>query len=330
MSKQLQKPELLSVSTSSVADCGWNVAVMQDTHPFRLRIYRDHESVLVRIYIWNITHGGGKARPAHEYRIQITGVTQFEPEPGGKTLILGWWNDARLFTGFDYEKHSHKLGASPSFQVRKECLDQAYLSGFAPCLKDNGEIAVAFKQEFLVEYILCISQLHQFGESQRDFDALQAASAAPDAVNDAMLDVLEPARRIIVTSVAQRLRASSFRARVLAAYSHQCAFCGLQLDLVQAAHVLPVNIDESTDHTSNGIAACFLHHAAYDRGLIAFNTTYDIVANEEKMRHLVQIGRDRGMEQFRKALRPKIILPPSVSDRPNINLIAKANAIRGW
>lgn len=327
---RLSKSDLLDIIVSAVTDCGWNTLYINSSHPFRLQIYNADESYRVRVYIWNITHGGGRARPAHEYRIQITGVNHFEPEPSGKTLILGWWDEGNVFAGFDFTKHSGALGASPSMQIRQECLQQAYTNGFSPCPKENQEVAITFRSDFLVEYIRNLEPLHRFGESPQDLAVLESVATAPDVVNDADLQGVSKEREIVVKSVQQRLRSSNFRSRVLTAYNFACAFCGLQLDLVQAAHILPVSHDRSTDETHNGVAAYFLHHAAYDGGLIAFDESYKVLVKEEKMRHFVERHRDGGMSKFRSGLRQLILLPPDVRDRPHVELIRLASRVRGW
>jgi putative restriction endonuclease len=337
---RLSKPNLLGIIVHSFQESGWNVLVPNNSHPFGLQIYDSVNSnsrgLRLRVYIWNITHGGGAARPTNEFRIQVTGIAQFQPEPQGKTLILGWWDEGQLFAGWDFDRHTSPLGASPSLQIRKECFDQAYLSGFAPCLKENKEIAIAFRSDFLSEYVLNLASLHSFGQSPTDYRALDAVSQNPEAVeaveavNEGLVSVVSEERRIVVRQVQQRLRSASFRARVLNAYEHRCAFCGLQLNLVQAAHILPVTERESVDLTSNGVAACFLHHAAYDRGLITFDEHYDIAVKEEAMRQFVQQKRDGGMREFRQQLRTKILLPPAVPDRPFAEFVTKANQLRQW
>jgi putative restriction endonuclease len=327
---RLSKAELLDVIAAAVKEGGWNLLYLDINHPFRLQIYDEQRSYRTRVYIWNITHGGGRERPAHEYRIQITGVDRFEPEPNGTTLILGWWDPIGVFAGFDFNRHSGPLGASPSLQIREECLRQAYTSGFAPCLKENREIAIAFRPDFLVEYITNLLPLHAFGESPQDLATLEEVANDPNSVNDADLQVVTPQRQIVVKAVQQRLRSSSFKTRVLTAYNRSCAFCGLQLDLIQAAHVVPVSHHASTDETHNGIAACFLHHAAYDRALITFDESYQVLVNEEQMKDFIRIRRNGGMSQFRAALRPLLLLPPAVSDRPHVDLVRLGNQVRGW
>lgn len=331
-SQRHRKHDLLDFIAKAVNDAGWNVLYVEsiEFHPFVIKIYRGDESYLLRIYIWNLTHGGGKARPADEYRIQITGASQFENHPPEKTLILGWWSEVGVFAGWDYAKHSGPLGSSPSFQVREENLRAALLNGFSPSEKGNGEIAIAFRPDFFVNYVQQLEQLHSFGTSRTDFQVLEQVAQHPLDLNAANIDQVSAQRQTTIIQLSKKLRDSSFKARVLTAYSNRCAFSGMQLKLVDAAHIVPVSSEISTDETANGIALSALYHRAYDRGLVTFNDQYQILVNEEKLKELRNLGYDGGEDRFRSSLRPIIDVPPAVSDRPNVHLIREANRLRGW
>jgi putative restriction endonuclease len=327
-----RKFDLLEVIVQSINDCGWNVLYLADisNHPFLLKIYNDEESYLLRIYIWHLTHGGGSARPKDEYRIQITGADYFERKAGEKTLILGWWNEVGVFAGFDFTKHTAKLGFSPSMQIREEFLRKALLNGFSPCDKGNKEIAVAFRPDFFVGYVQNLEQLHGFGETKKDFKILEDISTGDLEVNSEAVRKLPKKRQTTIASIKKKVRESDFNDRVLTAYKNRCAFIGLQLKLIDAAHILPVSNENSTDETANGIALSALYHRAYDKGLVTFNEQYQIVVNSTKMKYLKEIGFDSGMEKFIKDLRPIISVPPAVSDRPHVSFIKEANKLRGW
>lgn len=327
-----RKYDLLDIIVQSVNDSGWNVLYVSDisNHPFLLKIYSNEESYLLRIYIWNLTHGGGAARPKDEYRIQITGADRFEQKVGEKTLILGWWSEVGVFAGFDFTKHTGKLGFSPSMQIREEFLRKALLNGFSPCDKGNDEIAVAFRPDFFVSYVQSLEQLHGFGASKKDFKVLEEVSDQPLELNITLVEQVSKQRQTAVIQLSKKLRDTSFKARVLTAYGNKCAFSGLQLKLVDAAHIVPVSYNNSTDDTANGIALSALYHCAYDKGLVTFNEQYQIVVNSTKMKHLKEIGFDGGMEKFIKDLRPIINVPPAVNDRPHVNFIKEANKLRGW
>ncbi len=149
-------------------------------------------------------------------------------------------------------------------------------------------------------------------------------------LNSKALDTLTKQRQIIIAEVTKKLRDASFKARVLNAYSNKCAFSGLQLKLVDAAHILPVYVNSSTDETANGIALSALYHRAYDLGLVTFNEKYQTIINVKKMKDLRDIGFDGGMNEFTESIRPIINLPPAINDRPNANFIIEANKLRGW
>ena len=325
------KYDLLDKIVKAITDSGWDVLYLDsiDVHPFRLQIYQGQESERIRIYIWHMTHGGGQARPKNEYRIQITGTDHFELGPGEKTLILGWWQEAEVFAGFDVRKHLGKLGFSPSFQIREEALREAYVNGFAPCDKGNKEIAIAFRPDFFVDYVRNLEALHDFGQSMQDLAVLTEVAQHPE-INETDIGIQDVVRKTTVVMVSKKLRDANFKKRVLTAYSFRCAVCGIQLNLVEAAHIIPVNHENGTDETRNGLALCALHHKAYDRALITVDDTYSVALNQDRVAELKRLSRDEGLSAFSQALRPLILLPPSVSDRPHAEYIRIANRIRGW
>lgn len=147
--------------------------------------------------------------------------------------------------------------------------------------------------------------------------------------SDIESDPQEPRRQVLVRT-RRTLRALDFRERVLTAYAHQCAICGMQLNLLDGAHILPVSEPGSTDETSNGIALCTLHHRAYDHALVTFDSEYRIHLNGLRVNELVESGRDRKLPEFRSALRRTLHLPPDRRDRPNPSFVGMANELRGW
>lgn len=326
-----QKYDLLNLVVKAITDSSWNVLYLNDIHehPFELQVYREDESYRLRLYIWKLTHGGGEARPPNEYRIQITGVEHFEQVAGYKTVILGWWKEAEVFAGFDVRKHLGHLGKSPSIQIREEYLRSAYINGFSPCDKGNQEIAIAFRPDFFVEYIRNLENLHDFGQSAQDLAILENILQHPE-VNAEDIHIADVERKTTIISVRKKLRDVNFRDRVLTAYNFQCAVCGMQLKLIDAAHILPVSHESSTDETRNGLALCALHHRAYDKGLIAIGEDYSILLNRKQVTELKRINQDAGLENFAKNLRPILILPPATSDRPHSEYIKLANQVRGW
>lgn len=329
MATIFSKPDLLYLVSQAVNESGWNIIYLNDEHPFRVKIFSEAESYLVKIIIYNITHGGGRMRAANEYRIQIKEPT-LTHETGYKTLILGYYEALQVFAGWDISKHLGSPGYSASFQIREENLEKSAISGFSPCDKGNGEIAVAFKPEFFAEYVRNLESLHEFGESARDFAILAEVTDNEIVPNTEMIAAVSPPRRKTFQSISKKQRDSSFRGRVLRAYNYRCAFSGIQLKMVDAAHIVPVSFDTSTDETCNGIALSTIHHKAYDRGLVTFNEAYKIIYNADEAKKLNDRNLHGGLDKFIGELRPIIDVPPAMTDRPNVHYVSTANRLRGW
>lgn len=75
------------------------------------------------------------------------------------------------------------------------------------------------------------------------------------------------------TESDRQARSAAFRHLVVDLYRHQCAACGVRVQvaassLVEAAHLIPFR-ETHDDRPVNGIALCPNHHWAMDRNLIA-------------------------------------------------------------
>lgn len=329
MATIFKKKDLLYFVSEAVNESGWNIIYLNNEHPFKVKIFNDTESYFVKIIIYNVTHGGGRMRAANEYRIQIK-EPRIEQETGYKTLILGYYEALQVFAGWDISKHLGAPGYSASFQIRAENLERASISGFSPCDKGNEEIAIAFRPDFFVEYVRNLEALHTFGQSQQDLAILEEVTRTEVIPNTETIQQVSIPRQEIVQTISKKQRDNSFRARVLRAYNYRCAFSGIQLKLIDAAHIVPVSYDTSTDETSNGIALSAIHHKAYDKGLITFNEKYKIIFNKSNAEKLKELHLDGGLKKFLNDLRPVIDTPPALTDRPNVNYIKTANQLRGW
>lgn len=323
----LNNRALLDLVVNSVIDSGWNCLIIDDRKPFRLRVYDENSRVFeVAIYIWNCTHGGGSKRADDEYRIQLTGVVP-QKVPGAKTVLMGWHEGYGVFAGFDIDWHSNQNSQSPSIQIREEALKGAHQKSFAISQRQNGELAVAFRPEFLVEYILNSRSLHEQGITSQDIALLNNL----DAVGPSGLALMgKNEREVVISTIARKYRAADFRGRVLSAYRHQCAVCGVQLKLIDAAHIIPVASESSTDETMNGIALCKLHHSAYDRNLISFDTDYTVEVSSTEQSRLTAENLAGGLASFKQGLRTAIILPADKRDYPPAAYVTESRKVRRW
>lgn len=331
---RLTKPDLLREVEKGFQAGGWTVLFLSGPkdHPARYRVSKDGVSITVRVYIWNISHGGGQ-RSAAEYRIQITGLDphRFIPEQNGKTVILGYWDNEEVFAGFDLNFHSGVLGGSPSLQIGEDALLGAKRHKFAVHEKGNGELAIAFTPDFIGTYVENLASLHATGGIPAEVGLLNRIAADPSSVPEPEINAtVAGGRQYAITETRRALRALDFKDRVLTAYRHRCAMCGVQLRLIDGAHILPVSESHSTDETANGVALCALHHRAYDRGLVTFDRRYKVHVSQRQIADLRASGRDGKLAEFQKALSAVIHLPPAARDQPNPDYVGEANTLRGW
>ncbi|OKL43291.1 hypothetical protein A3843_14340 [Pseudovibrio exalbescens] len=305
-------------------------------HPAVYQLVNYVNSFRLRVYIWNLTFGGRIQLP-DEWRIQVTGLPvvrggqQFVPDIGGKTVILGWCEELEVFAAYDIRKHLGILGGSPSIQIRQPALEKARINGLASHFKGEEEVAFAIKPSYMAAYLENMEDLHACGSSEEALRILDEICKDPNKVNEKDIqDHVPELRRWAVVSTKKALRDANFKDRVLTAYSQTCAMCGVQLRLIDAAHLLPAAHPESTDETSNGIALCALHHRAFDSALVTFDVDYRIHRNLSKERELANSGLDVGLAGFSEKLLPQINLPQNLKDRPSSKYLEKVNAMRGW
>jgi putative restriction endonuclease len=331
MAKILRKPRLLDLVVEAIHACGWDALILssRDDHPFALSMFKGDTKVSLLVYIWNLTHGGFPRDP-NEFRIQVTGVSQIELREGWKTLLLGWSDDLNAFAGFDATKHQISMsGRSPSIQIKRDALEKAVKNGFATQARDNQEIAIAFRPDFFTSYVLGSSELHQTTAGILETRALERISRE-EAVDFDLEDIEPKARRQVLQTVNRKIRDARFRANVLRAYSHRCCVCGIQLDLLDAAHIIPVEHERGTDEIKNGLSLCALHHRAFDHALITVRTDYSISCSEKEFKRLRTIGWHGGESEFKAALRDEILLPPKKEIYPSPNYLEFGQTLRGW
>ncbi len=322
---KLSKDTMLGKVLQGLRDGGWMPLVIKDTHPFLVRaVSPDRSSFDLRVYVWNCTHGGG-SRAADEFRIQVTNTVP-HIHPGESTVLLGWHDETQVFAAWDIKAHDGQASSSPSAQVKQATLVNAHEKAFATQVKDN-EIVVAFRPMFVADYALSLASLHLTGRAHRDMALLNEL----DSLTDAQIDnVADTARRTVIRTIATRYRAANFRDEVLGAYSHKCAFCQVQLSLLDAAHILPVSAPNSTDEIINGVALCKLHHFAFDSNLVSFDTDYRIQVSQFRLTELARLKRHGGLSEFRACMGTSITLPNNVRHHPRPAYIRASRRIRGW
>ena len=317
MANNLNAKQLLGQIIWAIESAGWQTLILSSDKPFQLKIFRDdHPGLKLRVFIWNCTHGGGSKRAADEYRIQFTSVVP-EIAQDGVSLLLGW----------HLTKHSGQASNSPSAQVKEKALIDAHTNDFALHLRQNDEVVVAFQPQFLVDYALNIQALHQTVDGSAELVVLESLNDAADEQIDEIQDVT---RKETVRTIVTKYRAYDFSKRVLTGYQRQCAVCGMQLGLIDAAHIVPVADEKSTDETCNGIALCKIHHAAYDRNLISFDADFKVELSAHSIEELAKLDLLGGLEEFKNGLREVLFLPADKRDYPKKDYIEYSRELRRW
>lgn len=264
----------------------------------------------------------------NEYRIQITSVSSpLRLNPSGYTVLMGFYPDLRMFAGFDLRRHRTFTGYSPSVQISINTIHEALQNGMAFNTKTNQEIAVGVRPDQFLNYVRSADDLHRYGSDTQTMSLLERAAEAQE-ITEQDIEGLVRERQTIVTTVNRYSRDASFRQRVVNAYENRCAITRAQLKLVDAAHIVPVPAERSSENVTNGIALSPTMHRAFDNGLIYLEQDYIMKLNEERVNELNNENLNAGLNQMRNMLQGRIHLPADRNQWPNPQFIIEANRYR--
>jgi putative restriction endonuclease len=320
--------EIVDAILSGLNDSGAQAKIISPvrSHPRKFHVIYDGRSFPLWVYIWTITHGGA-TRAAEEYRIQMTTVTPpLAMNPNGPTLLLGWNPEHEVFGGFDITKHRDGFRAgSNSVQISLSALLAAENFSWGFYTNQYHEIAVAFRPAELMHYALNAHALH--AEGARAVEVLKRV-ARMEVVPETEIEALSQPRKRIVETISKLARAANFRDQVVSAYEQRCAVTRVQLKLIDAAHILPVGADGSTDSVCNGLCLAPTYHRAFDTGLIYLAPDLKMKLNTAKADKLKALNLIGGLDHFRHYLNQEIFLPANPKQRPALEYIRKANIFR--
>ena len=171
---------LLKSVTDALAESGASAVFVSpaNKNPRRFIVQSIYGSFELWVYIWTLTHGGGKARPKNEYRIQITGISPpLVINPSGYTILIGYEPNLQCFAGFDITKHATFSTRSPSIQIPITTLHDALQDGFSFVTKGNEEIAIGFRPDQFLAYMLNAEALHAQGADAASVGLLSKEAA---------------------------------------------------------------------------------------------------------------------------------------------------------
>jgi putative restriction endonuclease len=297
------------------------------SHPRRFRVITETEAFDLWVYIWTVTHGGA-TRSAEEYRIQMTTVTPpLATNPNGPTLLMGWFPELDVFSGFDIRRHINFSPGSNSVQISRTALEQALNFGFGFYTNQFREIGVAFRPTEILNYIHNKDALHDAGVNVGTVDVLNRIARVAPVTQEEIIALPQPRQRVVET-VTRLVRASNFRDQVMSAYGNRCAVTRAQLKLVDAAHILPAGAAGSVDTVVNGIALSPTWHRAFDQGLVYLNPDLQMRINPARVQHLTSLQLHGGLDVMTPYLNRTIHLPVDVNQRPSPRFIGLANNFR--
>lgn len=327
---KLPAPQLAKAVADAIEESNASSVLLSalTQNPRRFLVQLEQRSFELWVYVWTLTHGGGWARPTDEYRIQMTGVSPPLPlNPQGPTVLVGYEPNLKCFAGFDLNRHKMFSIGSPSIQININALHKALQDGLSFFRKGNNEIAIGIRPDQFLGYCFNAPDLHLRGADARMIGLLtQAASLKKIPIEE--IESLSKERQRIVDTVSRLSRDSDFRRKVTVAYDKRCAVTRMQLRLIDAAHILPVEAEGGNDEVTNGICLSPTYHRAYDRRLIYLDESLVMRINMEQEKEIATLGLDGGLSQFKSYLGKAIHLPPDKRQWPAASMIRKANKFR--
>ena len=302
-----------------------NVGFIGGSNPYKFSI----NNKIFFVYIVNI-HESGEGRPnKDECRIQVSESKNFNEvlSSNNYSIILGYFPDEKVFTAWNPFITKKRLNKNKriSFYSKFSIQKMANINKISLFINRNKEHIISFRPEYLGLYLDNINSIHLLDEKK----LINLANTSDDMdINDELGSVTVNDIDFTITHQRNK-RNPKFRKIVNHAYNSKCAMCGIQLELVEAAHIIPHSHEKGTDDISNGISLCKLHHYAYDRGLIYFDSSFKIFFNDEKIDYLTKVNMDSGFRKFQKMSFDQINLPISSAFYPSIENINIANQLRG-
>lgn len=177
---------------------------------------------------------------------------------------------------------------------------------------------IAEKEALLGQYELPTSthQLLREARAQMELERVDQAFQLGDRLTEKLVE-----QKV-------RLVQHYFAHDVLQNYEYTCAFCGFAphtllqsgSGLLRASHIKPwaVSTDQEKVDMRNGLAACPMHDAAFDRGYLAVEDTYSIVRAEVLQKSAEQ---DQGVKPYFDDLLSSVLVLPATAKKPALSYL---------
>ncbi len=324
----LNKTDLFHVLFDAFLQNTDSVYFLGGENPYRFS-FKDK---FINAFIVNVHFAGAGRSTSDEYRIQCPGhlpaTLSNLRRQGDRVFVLGFSADLQAFSAWDPDRFLDRNPEVQRFSVytRLSSMQEANAEGFSTYTNKNGQKVIMFRSDLLGLYVENSTALHQANDEELRY-IFDVYSETP--LGQPLLQPIEINRRKIQVTHTAYPRSPRFRQEVLEAYSHRCAMCGIQLDLIDAAHIVPHAHPEGFDTVNNGLALCALHHRSFDTGLLYVRRDYSIHLNSAKVRHLRKVGRANGLPWYTRQLRPELLLPAYDDWLPAPDNLTLGNDLRG-
>jgi len=232
---------------------------------------------------------------------------------GALPLLIGIWEEAgrAVLVGMEADQRLGR-GTRQSLFIPLVLLRQTLSDGWCQHFSTSDELIVGFLPSLFPAYV----------EMRR----LQAPVTADRVVSIVEASGLvlgedeasaERARRAVTNLV----RKSSFGRKVVEAYDGLCAMCGINLGVVQGAHIYPVGAPGSNDEPWNGMALCGNHHSAFDRHHIWIEPGSLRIELDPRLQK--DAGRSPASAAFVDSTVKQLRLPEDPSLAPKVEMLEK-------
>lgn len=265
----------------------------------------------VRAYLFTVTpdRSAPGARPPGEFKIQLIAEGQARSARASLdlrdayTVLLGFSPDFGVFVGWEARLYLN-FAFSANVQVREPLLMEARDNGWAVAsprtLKNSTEVRVAFTAGNLLPYLRASREADNRklkGLWREAFLLSRAphydAQNLPSRTRDLEKYVERERQRLNTTRLS---RESKFAPRVKEQFDYSCAVCAVQLEIVEAAHIIPVNDLHSSDEVWNGLSLCPSHHTLFDARRFIIEPNLEIAVDDETIAFLQESDRASGIE----------------------------------
>lgn len=269
------------------------------------------ENVAIHFRRITLSH---RNRDETERRFQNSETHPIQSPTGYKPLLVGGWLDDTeenfiSMAGFEV---SNRIGRKKrnSYFIPLEKLKASLSLGWMTHTSKSGEKIHIFRPELLPVF----SAIDDGSETPPGITTISVSSGLTEEKNEASA---KRARR----SAFAAIRSQKFSKKVKKAYDYKCAMCNLGAEVVEGAHLYPVEADHSQDEIWNGTSLCRNHHRLFDIHKIAIEPTTWKIKISPDLKLAAQ--NDKALMRFLDETNEKINLPKDPNDAPREEMLKK-------